>query len=52
MKQEIEHYTNRAGGKGTMHIERLLTLEEMGSHVKMYARVTIDVNSSLYYLKH
>ena len=34
MKQEIEHYTNRAGGKGTMHFERLLTLEEMGSHVK------------------
>ena len=52
MKQEIEHYTNRAGGKGTMHIERLLTLEEMGSHVKMYARVTIDVNSSLDYHKH
>ena len=47
MKQEIEHYTNRAGGKGTMHIERLLTPKEMGSHVKMYARVTIDVNSSL-----
>ena len=52
MKQEIEHYTNRAGGKGTMHIERLLTLEEMGSHVKMYARLTIDVNSSLDYHKH
>ena len=30
MKQEIEHYTNRAGGKGTMHIERLLTPKENG----------------------
>ena len=43
MKQPIEHYENRAGGKGTMHIERLLSPEEMGPHVKMYARVTIDL---------
>ena len=35
MKQPIEHYENRAGGKGTMHIERLLSPEEMGPHVKM-----------------
>ncbi|RHV69408.1 cupin domain-containing protein [Clostridiaceae bacterium OM02-2AC] len=47
MKSEIEHYENQSGGKGTMHIERLLQSEEMGSSVKMYARVTIDVNSSL-----
>lgn len=52
MKQPIEHYEKRAGGKGTMHIERLLTPEEMGPHVKMYARVTIDVNSSLGYHQH
>lgn len=52
MKQPIEHYENRAGGKGTMHIERLLTPSEMGPHVKMYARVTIDVNSSLGYHQH
>ena len=24
MKSEVEHYENRCGGKGTMHIERLL----------------------------
>lgn len=52
MKQTIEHYENRAGGKGTMHIERLLTPEEMGPYVKMYAKVTIDVDSSLGYHLH
>lgn len=46
-KRNIEHYTERSGGKGTMHIERLLGDEQLGSHVKMYAKVTIDVNSSL-----
>ena len=52
MKQTIEHYENRCGGKGTMHIERLLVPEEMGPHVKMYAQVTIDVASSLGYHMH
>lgn len=52
MKQPIEHYENRAGGKGFVHIERLLTPEEMGPNVKMYARVTVDVNSSLGYHPH
>ena len=47
MKSEIEHYEKRSGGTGTMHIERLLQPEEMGQHVTMYAKVTIDVNSSL-----
>lgn len=51
-KQEIEHYTNRASGKGTMHIERLLSGEELGNHVAMYAKVTIDVNSSLGFHTH
>lgn len=46
-KRAIEHYTERCGGKGTMHIERLLAKEELGSKVKMYAKVTVDVNSSL-----
>lgn len=47
MKQPIEHYEQRCGGKGTMHIERLLEAKELGDNVKMYAKVTIDVNSSL-----
>lgn len=52
MKQETEHYENRCGGKGTMHIERLLVPEEMGPHVKMFAKVTIDVASSLGFHMH
>lgn len=52
MKLPVEHYEKRAGGNGTMHIERLLTNEEAGANVPMYARVTIDVNSSLGYHLH
>lgn len=50
--REIEHYENRCGGKGTMHIERLLPPEILQDKVKMYAKVTIDVGSSLGYHKH
>ncbi len=46
-KRDVEHYTERSGGKGTMHIERLLDQPALGTHVKMYAKVTIDVHSSL-----
>ena len=52
MKQAIEHYENRAGGKGSIHIERLLSKEECGDHIKMYARVVVDVNSSIGYHQH
>ena len=51
-QREISHYEKRAGGKGTMHIERLLPPEILKDHVLMYAKVTIDVNSSLGYHKH
>lgn len=51
-KQAIEHYEKRAGGLGTIHIERLLTPPEMGNHVKMYAKVTIDVASSIGFHAH
>lgn len=47
MKQQIEHYEKRAGGKGTMHIERLLSEEECKDTIKMYAKITVDVNSSI-----
>lgn len=50
--REIEHYKERCGGKGTMHIERLLPPEILKESVKMYARVTIDVGSSLGYHEH
>lgn len=51
-KREIEHYQERSGGKGTMHIERLLPPEILKDKVKMYAKVTIDVDSSLGYHIH
>lgn len=51
-KREIEHYEKRCQGKGTMHIERLLPSEILKEHVKMYAKVTIDVASSLGYHEH
>ena len=44
MKQKVEDYFERCGGKGWMHIERLLVPEELGPHVKMYAKVTIDLH--------
>lgn len=47
MKQEIEHYENRSGGVGTIHIERLLSTTEMSDHINMYAKVTIDTHSSI-----
>lgn len=43
----IEHYEKRAGGKGTMHIERLLQGEQLGDQITMFAKVTIDVDSSI-----
>lgn len=47
MKTNIQHFENRAGGKGWIHIEDLLPSEALGSHVKMYARVTIDPHASI-----
>lgn len=51
-ERNIEHYENRAGGKGTMHVERLLPNEVLGDHVKMYAKITVNCNSSIGYHKH
>lgn len=51
-KRKVEHYENRSGGKGTMHIERLLNPAMMGENIKMYAKVTIDVGASLGYHLH
>jgi len=46
-ERKIEDYFERANGKGTMHIEHLLPPEILKERVKMYARVSIDVASSL-----
>lgn len=49
---KIEHFENRAGGKGWIHIEHLLEPEQLGSKVRMYARVTIDPQASIGYHTH
>jgi len=46
-KRDVEHFVKRCGGEGTMHIEHLLPPEILKDQIKMYAKVTIDVNSSL-----
>lgn len=46
-ERTVEQYTERSGGKGTMQIERLLSAQQLGEHVKMFAKVTIDLNSSI-----
>lgn len=51
-QRTIEDYFERSGGKGTMHIERLLPPDILKDKVKMYAKVTIDVHSSLGYHMH
>lgn len=45
--RKIEHFENRAGGKGTIHIEHLLEEHQKHATNKLYAKVTIDVNSSI-----
>ena len=52
MEKEIQHFENRAGGKGWIHIEHLLSKEDMNEMVKMYARVTIDPHASIGYHQH
>lgn len=47
MIYKTEHFENRAGGKGWIHIEHLLPEEAKGTMVKMYARVTIDPHASI-----
>ena len=44
---KVEHFERRAGGKGTIHIEHLLDAHQQHPAIKLYARVTIDVNSSI-----
>ena len=45
--RKIEHFTNRAGGKGMIHMEHLLDDAFKNDVIKLYAKVTIDVNSSI-----
>lgn len=46
-QRNIEIYEKRAGGKGTIQIERLMNDEQLDGKAKMYAKVTIDPHSSI-----
>lgn len=46
-QRKIEIYEKRAGGKGTIQIERLMNDEQLDGKAKMYAKVTIDPHSSI-----
>lgn len=48
----IEHFEKRAGGKGTIHIERLLVPDDLKEQAKMYAKITVDLDSSIGYHNH
>lgn len=52
MEKNIKHFENRAGGKGWIHIEDLLTQEELNEEVKMYARVRIEPHASIGFHPH
>ena len=45
--RKIEHFEKRAGGKGTIHIEHLLEDHQKHDINKLYAKFTIDVDSSI-----
>lgn len=46
-KRDIEHYFEKANGKGTTHIERLLPDECLQNEIVMYAKVTLDKGASI-----
>ena len=46
-ERKIETYEKRAGGKGTIHIERLIDGPQLNAHTKMFAKITVDPHSSI-----
>lgn len=46
-QRKIEIYEKRAGGIGTIQIERLMNDKQLDGKAKMYAQVTIDPHSSI-----
>lgn len=46
-QRTVEIVKNKAGGKGTIQIERLMNEGQLGDKAKMYAKVTIDPHSSI-----
>lgn len=52
MERKIEDFFERHNGQGWTHVERLLDGEQLGSNVKMYAKVTIDVDAGIGFHQH
>ena len=50
--QKIQHFENRAGGKGWIHMEHLLCEDLQTDEVKLYAKVTIEPHASIGYHQH
>lgn len=46
-ERKIEHYSEKANGKGITHIERLLPNECLKEQATMYAKVTLDVGAAI-----
>ena len=46
-QRKIEIYEKRAGGIGTIQIERMMNDKQLDGKAKMYAQVTIDPHSSI-----
>lgn len=51
-ERTIEHFEKRCGGKGTIHIERLLPANDLKEQAKMFARITVDVGASIGFHTH
>ena len=49
---KIQHFENRAGGKGWIHMEHLLCEDLQTDEVKLYAKVTIEPHASIGYHQH
>ncbi len=45
--REVAHFFEKANGKGTTHIERLLSDDCLQPQAAMYAKVTLDVGASI-----
>ncbi|MBO6179125.1 MAG: cupin domain-containing protein [Selenomonadaceae bacterium] len=47
IKSEVEIAEKKAGGKGKISIERVLTAKELGESAQMFAKVTIPKGASI-----
>lgn len=51
-QRPVECTEHKAGGEGITRIERLLDNGQMGSHCRLFSRVTLESHSSIGYHEH